>query len=426
MKKLLTLTLLAIMVLGASAFATSTRTTVMGETNNVLLDEANIWLYPSRINMYPNIAIGEVGYYDYYYEGYYGDLAQLGIHWKFNEKNPWILGTYLSQDAFTGGTGMGQLGLSYETLPFRYPSFDMWDAGWFEWPYTPTYNEGNQRITLFYGRKLGTNPFGFRLSKFHSSYKEEGTEKENYSLGEYDFAFGLTDAAGKWDVSAGLNMLTWTNKNNNGSDVTKPKGNMLFYAQGRMFKQINPQWTIVPNAGLMFGSYKAEFYDGGSPTNTLLGSESYKTTTFWAGLGGNYTPAANVLAVIEGGIGFNSSKVEDKPVVGTTTAYKMTFMTLPYIKIGFEGKVFDWMDLRAGANSYWHRAKEDYDPNPGGDKYKYNYPDNATYLGTGMHFGNFHIDTYTHPELLLNGFNFISGNTTSDLNAKVSILYEFK
>jgi len=436
MKKFLTLTLTALMVLGSVAYATNTRVMTMGESNGILLDEANIWLYPSRIGMYPNIAIGEVGVIDndYYFDDEYGTFAQFGIHWQFNEKNPWVLGTYLSHDRFSGTNWDGQLGIGYQMLPFRYASIDLIALDWFDWPSTGsgiipssgTNWDGNQRISLFYGRKLGNTPFGFRFSKFHSSSKSEGTDLSSTSLGEYDFAFGLTDAAGKWDATLGVNLLTWTWQNAAGSDWTKPSGNMTIYAQGRMFHQVNPQWTLVPNAGVILGSFEAEIYDGGSPTNTLQSTQSYKSTTFWAGLGANYTPAAGVLAVLEGGFGYNSSKYEDKPTVGTTDAYKYKYFTLPYIRIGLEGKVFDWMDLRAGANSYWQRTTEEFEPNPGGDKLKFNYPDDRTFLGTGMHFGNLHIDTYTNPAILLNGFDFISGNSTSDLNAWVTLLYEFK
>jgi hypothetical protein len=432
MKKLLILTLAALMLLGSVAYATNTRVMVMGESNNILLDEANIWLYPSRINMYPNIAIAEVGVVDndYYFDDQYGTLAQFGVHWKFCEKNPWVLGTYLSHDRFSGTNYDGQLGIGYQMLPFRYPSYDLIDNGWFPWPPTPTSWEGNQRITLFYGRKLGNTPFGFRFSKFHSSWKQEGSDptspKNNQSLGEYDFAFGLTDQNGKWDATIGVNLLTWTYQNSSGVDLTKPSGNMSIYAQGRLFKQINPQWTIVPNAGIIFGTYEAEFYNGGSPTNTQVRTESYMSTTFWAGLGAQYTPVTNVLAVVEGGFGYNNSKIENKPVAGTTSAQKANFLTLPYIRIGLEGKVFDWMDLRAGANSYWQRAKFEDEPNPFGEKEKFNYPDDRTFIGAGLHFGNLHIDTYTNPAILLNGFNFISGNSTSDLNAWVTLLYEFK
>jgi len=430
MKKGLILTLAAIMLLSTAALATNTRVLTMGEANNVLLDEANIWLYPSRISMYPNVAIGEAGYYNFG-SGY--ELGSLGIHWKFNEKNPWVLGTYLTSDIYKVADGLGGLGLSNTTLPFRYPSYDFFsveqDDWWFPDPQTLTNNWGNQRLSLFYGRKLGTMPFGFYFNNVSSSWKNESTtpaSQAQRSLSEYDFGFGLTDPGGKWDLAAGLNLMSWKNKNNVGADITKPSGNKSFYAMGRYFKQMNPQWTVVPNAGVIIGSYKVEWYDQGTP-NAVTNTESYKNTTFWLGLGAHYTPTASILAVLEGGVGYTSNKVEWTSLAPATVTHKLNSFTLPYIKTGIEGKVFDWMDLRAGAVSYWNRTSDENVATGGNNtKIKYNYPNNRTYLGAGLHFGNLHIDTYTDPQFLLKGPNFVSGGTTEDLNFAVSVLYDFK
>ncbi len=455
MKKLLTLSVVAMLLLIAgSALATNTRVLTMGEANGIVLDEANIWLYPSRINMYPNVAIGEVGMFDYYNDDYSSDMGQFGIHWKFGEKNPWVLGTYFFDASQRGtsyygsyyyGAGGNYLGLGRTELPFRIPvSLDPIDFGWFDLPSTPTYNEENQRFSIFYGRKLGGKPFGFYFNKVQTSWKDDYPSfKGQEGLSEYDFGFGLTDAAGKWDVAVGYDMLSWSNKttyvapgDSNGvaRDVTKPKGNYNLHVMGRMFHQVNPQWTLVPNAGILIGKYQAEFWSTGA-TPAVTSTEKFGVTSFWAGMGANYTPAANIMAVGEIGIGYTSLKEEYIPANPTagnpsyTDKYK--YFTLPYFRIGLEGKVFDWMDLRAGATSYWQRETDEYSaaPNPYygyPGKTKYNYPSNMTYLGTGMHFGNFHIDTYTNPEILLNGFDFVSGNSTSNLNATVSILYEFK
>ena len=62
MKKLL-LIVGALMLLSLNVFATDTRVLTMGDNNKVLLDEHNIFLFPSRINDYPNLAIAEFSRY---------------------------------------------------------------------------------------------------------------------------------------------------------------------------------------------------------------------------------------------------------------------------------------------------------------------------------------------------------------------------
>jgi hypothetical protein len=432
MKKLLTLSLLAIMVLGASAFATATRTYTLGQTGSILLDEDNIFMYPSRINMYPNIAVGDVGT-DYGVGGIsdfdaYNDqgVASFGVHWKFNEKNPWVLGTYFFDDGEQYSDH--GLGLSNTWLPLNY-----W-MPYLNW--VPT-GGSNKRVTLVYGRKLGSNYFGFSLNKVQASYKDETAAPNNdgkEGVGAYDFGFSLTDGAGKWDVAAGINLLSFSDMEDETHDNWKSKGNKSFYGYGRMFHQMNPQWTVVPNAGFVIGKFEAEEYDGGTP-QAVDHSEKYTSTTFWLGMGAHYTPAPNMLAVGEVGFGYNSTKFNYTDPITATNNYewKDSYMTLPYFKVGLEGKMFDWMDLRFGATSNWHRETfetSNYFLTALPTKEKYNYPDNQTYFGTGLHFGNFHIDTYTSPEIFLKGFYFVSGNQSDNqfdnLNAHVSVLYEFK
>ena len=57
MRKLIILTIVLVMAMATASFATYTRVVTMGNNNNILLDDANVWLYPSRINQYPNLAI---------------------------------------------------------------------------------------------------------------------------------------------------------------------------------------------------------------------------------------------------------------------------------------------------------------------------------------------------------------------------------
>ena len=56
-------------------------------------------------------------------------------------------------------------------------------------------------------------------------------------------------------------------------------------------------------------------------------------------------------------------------------------------------------------------------------EFKTKYAANETYLGFGFHWKRLHIDTYTAPELFLDGFNFISGGDV-DMNFRISAVYE--
>ena len=113
MKKLLFVIFIFAFV-ATSAFATDTRLESMGmgnfyyqgtyvpALNTVVKDDANISMYPSTINYYPNIFWGEIdshygysvpksiyGEKDYFYK--VGALFQKG-----DEEDPWVLGMHFS------------------------------------------------------------------------------------------------------------------------------------------------------------------------------------------------------------------------------------------------------------------------------------------------------------------------------------------
>ena len=148
------------------------------------------------------------------------------------------------------------------------------------------------------------------------------------------------------------------------------------------------------------------------------------------GSGMHYTPANNVLAVIDFGINYTKVNFEDDNTVNegsgdVLVTYKenVKIFSLPYIKLGFEGDVFSWMTARFGATTYWRNMTwEDEDDS---DKEIYRYPSNKTYMGLGFNWNRLHIDAYTDPELFLNGFDFVSGSGGNEqMNFQLSVLYD--
>jgi hypothetical protein len=71
-------------------WSTDTRVTTMGDNNMILLDEHNIELFPSRLFEYPDLAIAEFCNV----ANNANDMTRFGIHWKFGEEKPFVLGTY--------------------------------------------------------------------------------------------------------------------------------------------------------------------------------------------------------------------------------------------------------------------------------------------------------------------------------------------
>lgn len=451
MKKMLAITLCFAMILAASSFATNTRVKTMGDNNLVMVDEANIWLFPGRLFQFPDMAVAEFGNYDYYYDtrtsgggGFedYGSMREMGVHWKFgSDEKPFVLGTYLyNSDGQSSGEQYLGNGFPYSLNDeLYYWGLFNFSSSYFGYvPYnSPIGDYSNRRLGLFYSRQLGGNNFGFYFDKLHNSQRfenDEGNTTQNVSFSRYTFGFGLTEAAGQWDVSAKATLISWKDKGFDGTDEldrTKPSGNYMFDIMGRYFYQYNPTVTFVPHAQVMIGQLKSEdFFNNSNGAGYQDDADVFKgnITMFALGSGMHYTPSAGMLAVLDAGFVYSKFKFEETYNVTTTSATyeeSYTLTTLPYVKVGFEGEVFNWMDVRFGATTYWRNFSAEYtDDGENDGKDYYRYPNNMTYLGFSFNWGNLTVDTWTDPELFLRGLNFISGGSTQ-MNGGISALYNF-
>ena len=440
MKKFAIGILIALMLMSASSFATKQRTNVMGDNDMIMVDDYNMMRFPGRINSYPDLALGEFspggsGFFD-------NEFYNFGITWQFNEDNPWVLGTFVSTWPYYGPTaheplpGFGEpFFTNLEELFYYYDLKSITDVAGVAPIGTP------RRIQLIYGRDLGGNDFGFSLDVVRATYSHDidstqfsSRNKEEEAFSQFTFGVGLTEGtSGQWDVAAQASFGSWTDKNTQGQDVTKPNGYFDAMIQGRYFWVQNPKVTLVPHAAATIGSRGADAlsYDA-SGNVTETDTWKSKRTGFDLGMGMNYTTGPNMLAVADFGLMLNTVKYE---YTSTDTAFtpgeeKWTALMLPYLKIGFEGEVFSWLDIRAGGSTtlwsnQWKYEYSDSDPAYSDETEKLDFPMNRLWLGTGLHFGKLTIDTYTDPEILLDGFNFISGSSdVADLNWEVSLLYE--
>jgi hypothetical protein len=386
------------MLFSGSAMASDTRVMTMGENNMVLLDDANIWLFPSRIFEYPNLAVGEFGNYG----GFASDeFAQFGIHWKFGSEKPFVLGTYFSDLPAAGPSDLAGGSL----VPFDFILLE------------------NRRMDLLYARGLGGFNFGSRFSIYHSSQANDmAADQTKESFTYYDLDFGLTPTNGKWDLALNMAFGGWTDEDATGGTETDADGYMDFSVMGRYFMQRGPNYTFIPHAAFLSGKRGINEYYIDADLATLDVNSTYSLTGFDIGIGTNYTPAANVLAVCDFGFAYLKWKEEiDNQLAATSSELTETFMVLPYFKIGLDADVFKWMDVRLGATSFW--TNETIDIGAGG-KQKFNYAENDTYLGFGFHWGRLQVDTYTDPELFLQGFDFMSGTGDADMNFRITAVYE--
>lgn len=423
MKKLLITTLVISLFACTASFATLTRTLTMGDANNIVHDNANIWLYPSTLWDYPEMAVGEFSRYYYYYDlqdGEGSEFTDIGLHYKFGENKPFVMGLYF-------------------TINQPNPEFPYW-LTYFDYYDIPS----NDRIDLFYSRMLGDNKFGFHFNYIHGSRKEEidsadywGPDNTEESATEFAFDLGLTTMENKLDLSAGVAFLSWTDRGFNGNNRSKPDGNIIFNAMGRYFHEVDQKITFVPHGSFMltkFANKEFENWEEDIGFDQVTERNDYKYMQLDAGLGMNYTPAAGILAIADAGLVYRKYNAERDDYdtlndIWSTTEYTDTWFNLPYFRVGLDAVVFNWMDLRMGGTSYWtsYKSEDDFPAIASipayTNKYSRNYVYNETFLGAGFHWGNLIIDTYLDPGLLIEGLNFISGGD-EDMNFQISLLYK--
>jgi len=403
MKKALILAIGLLMLFSISSFASETRTLVMGDNNMIMVDDYNIFMFPGRVNNYPNLALGEFDY------NFGNEFYDFGITWQFNDDNPWVLGTFVSNEPEFGPEN------------FWGSHIADFDATFWDEP---------RRFQLLYGRQLAGQNFGFGLEAVRYGYEYEDTsftEKESFS--QYTFTFGFTEAtSGQWDVALQFMTGTWTNEED-GDNISEPKGFSDIGLAARYFMVRNPKVTMVPHFGVMISKRGVEHFQGTPTDDTDDRIREWSGTMFELGWGFNYTPAPNVLAVFD--IGIQHEKVKEERSGGFYAddekgEFTDSWTSVPYFRIGFEGEVFSWMDIRAGGTTHLWSSKYTYEDKVGVTwKETYDESDSDTYFGFGFHWDRLYIDTYTDPELLLDGFNFISGSEDAeDMNWKVSLTYE--
>lgn len=434
MKRIVVLSGLLLLLLSVSSQATETRVLTMGDNNMVLLDEANIFLFPSRLNEYPSLVVGEFDS---------DDFAEFGVHWKLGKAdNPWYLATYLHNNSRA-------LPEQWENPFFVNPGYGSDTLVPFD---DPSFMNSNKRFDLLYGRTLGKTQFGFHFGMVQSSQRNDRLQtgfdsegKDNESLGLYKLVAGITLNDGLLDMAAGIDILSYTDKGTDSSGVpfheTKSKGNKKLHFTARSFYEYSPQYTFIPHVSISYAKYEGEFFelnsngfdttllDSTKPRNDILliESDKYTRTIFDIGVGVEYLPANNVLIVVDFGLKHDKLRGEFFPELPIRTSEEAIIksVSFPYFKIGFDADVFKWMDVRFGATSDW-RSETTEDVTMNGEVNK-RFPSNRTYLGFGFHWNRLHIDTQTDPHLFLRGFDFINSkaNNTRDMNMRLSVVYDW-
>lgn len=376
--------LMLLAVLPVVANATITRVIGLGGegANVVLRDAANPNIWPQLVKDYPNLAGGE-----FYSMGSAWDFQSAYINYRMDD--PCVLKIQLDQ------------------LPGK--MFSM----------APPFLDGvpgdYNRLAVTWGREFDQFKAGVSLRYATKAYKDTedpGTGKHDASYSNIGLTLGATALENNLDLAVAIDMPGFSDEHTVGSTTTKHEndGSMNLGFVGRYWYEVNDNYSLIPNLRFMNMKDAAKMGDD---------TQGYTTTMFALGIANNWYPVENMLALFELGFQSYSDKYEAKS--GGVSSDATDSETTIYWRLGFESKIFGWLDGRFGAQRDWHMGS--YESWPGKPDVTATYTD--LYLGATTHWNRLYLDLLVQPGFLHNGPYFVSGDDTGGMFSRVSLKYDF-
>ncbi|HET9327213.1 MAG TPA: hypothetical protein VFQ05_10595 [Candidatus Eisenbacteria bacterium] len=292
----------------------------------------------------------------------------------------------------------------------------------------------SEQFDIMWGRKFGTFALGLRLNRSFGQVELDNDPVGLGNISELTFDFtqfdpnlarnvlGLGVGVG-FEMSPTMNVeanLHWQSRtfevvDTTGVTVTENDGSTAYQFAARAWWQWQPNVMVVPVVKLY--SYDL------STTTGALGFDN-SLAGWQAGVAGNWTIGSNDLFVL--GLTFAQNKIEQEvDLFGAGFALgNITETFMPQFFAALETHVNSWLTLRFGANKgVWHSTEFEDEGTP--TTLTIHDSPFSMSLGAGVKIGSLQFDAIVNDAFPHNGFNFISGATTSPVFPKVTATYAF-
>jgi len=399
MKRLIllsTVTLLLVILIGGSAFATIARIRALGNQDYFFKDIYHIYMNPAYLGSYTNTVYGELGYY-YSYDGieqYYTPYGQfLGINYKLYKGLS--LGLTLNRYAETDFAYFSNFN-SYLLNPMN--EFDILASYDFE------------------KLRLG-------LGLFHAGNKDEWKATGGTNPASYERTAGTTAITGGFVYTLGekheiegmlrLNFdrakfteSGYFGTGSTGTLQTDGGNGIEFGARG--FFQLNDNFQVIP---LVAYSSESMSLTGTGSQASYASTGKFKENFLIIGLGGNLKLDKGMVAG-----GFNLSRMKWIDETDTTDyKYDETDWYMPGFNLGVEYDLTKWLVARMGMEKEFgrHDNKYHYGDSPWfyEQKYRFSSPSSEDFigLGVGFKFSKFQVDATVGEDNFFEGTYLLSG-----------------
>lgn len=412
--KILVLGAALVLALPAVVSAQMSRVEGMAIQGDFIKDWSNIFTYGSQVANVGNLVYAELG----------------------NVDSPPV--TYdRGVGAVVGNLWEGRLGTWAIHLREQTPNLGSGDAssnpgpGPGAWGSDPNTNT-SESIDIMWAKKFGTTSFGLRVnrsngrilaevggvtSKLEADFTQPDPNRARNVLGVgagIGFEMSPTSNA---EFSMLYQTRTWL------LDVPglreEEDGASAYLLAARAMWQWQPNIMVVP----VFKWYNfdlGEKFTAGSPATITAFENSRKG--WQLGAAGNWTLGSNDLFVLGVNVAQNKLKQqEDLFGLGFGDTLEVTESFTPQLFAALETHVNSWLTLRFGANKgAWEKLKIE---GTGGDVLEFTNSSFNMNLGAGLKFGNLQLDAILDDRFPNRLPYFISGDSTSDMFAKVTATY---
>jgi hypothetical protein len=301
-----------------------------------------------------------------------------------------------------------------------------------------------ESFDAMWGKKFGTTSFGLRFNRSNGGLVQESGGVTSKLEGDFiRFVAGDDPNLSRnvMGVGAGLGFelsptsnvefgLLWQNRSwkiETPGNVSEQDGSSAYLVAGRAMWQWQPNIMVVP----VVKYYQFDLGEKSTPTGGPTTAFDNSRKGWSVGAAGNWTLGSNDLFVLGLNVAQNKlSQQEDLFGLALADTMELTESFTPQLFAALETHVNSWLTLRFGASKAAHHKVKIELPN--GDKVELrgtSLPNIVSTfdmnLGAGLKFGNLQLDAVLDSDFTHNLPYFISGNSTSDMFAKVTATYPF-
>jgi len=403
MKKSLLLLLTLCFLMTTIGYATVTRVKTMGRVNHFVLDDANVFIYPSMIVKYSDRFIFDAGEDGTLPLGLQAGVRGFngvggGVFYGLNQNNH--LGFYVNANDATNGNGIAVGVPGGYTFPVTLDDF----------------------IGIFYGHDAGNLDFGVELdlAGAKTEITEPAAQKANDKVSRMGIRAGITYDMTNGDMFNFAFTYGKTSFTDETAGATEPTttaeadGYGVLGVTARFFHAMNEELTLVPMVEWMSNT-RGVSVDTDADNEMEL--DEQKTTNLGAGFGANIFPSKKAMIVAAFGLDLVSTETTAQ---GTKTGEGSTSL-FPYVKGGIEAEVKSWCDFRAGVEKQLFSSSSEPE---GGTHSKGKNSSFQGFVGAGFYIANLVIDVQISTNFLHRGPYFISGEA-ANLNNRITLVYPF-